>query len=143
MLLVAQQYQFHLVAAALILLSSFAITGIIYLRYFYVDYSTIRGLPEIPDAPLLSGHLYMLGDDHASKAEEWSKTHEWPVYQVRMGNRRAVMINSFSAAKEWIIKNQSATIDRPSFYTFHGVVSSTSGALFFGLYCIQSWYIKR
>jgi hypothetical protein len=29
-----------------------------------------------------------------------------------------------------LVKNSTATVDRPWFYTFHGVVSATSGTLF-------------
>lgn len=100
----------------------------IYLRFFYIDIPAIQGLPEIPQKDVLAGHLYRLGDDHAKTAEDWALHYHWPVYQIRMGHRRAVVLNSFEAAREWIIKNQSSTLDRPWFYTFHGVVSATSAA---------------
>lgn len=110
------------------LLMCFVLLGaIIYLKYFYVDFAPIRGLPEIPNGPPISGHLYMLGNDHASTAEKWAHDYCWPVYQLRMGNRRAIMLTAFEAAQEWIVKNQTGTIDRPWFHTFHGVISSTSG----------------
>jgi phenylacetate 2-hydroxylase len=69
----------------------------------------------------------MLGNDHASTAETWAVTNSWPVYQIRLGNRRTMILNSFDVAREWIISRQTATIDRPWLYTFHGVVSKTSG----------------
>ncbi|KAI9739059.1 MAG: hypothetical protein M1834_007271 [Cirrosporium novae-zelandiae] len=100
----------------------------VYLRWFYVDFAKVEGIPEIPGGGLVSGHLYMLGENHAATAEKWSEEHNWPIYQLRMGNRRAIMLNSFDVAKEWIITNQTGTIDRPWMYTFHGVVSSTSAA---------------
>lgn len=37
------------------------------------------------------------------------------------------MLNDFHSAQEFLVKNQSATLDRPRFYTFHGVLSKTSG----------------
>ena len=37
------------------------------------------------------------------------------------------MVNSFEDAKKMLIGHQSATIDRPTLYTFHGVISSTQG----------------
>lgn len=109
------------VVAALIL--------VIYTRWFYVDFPELEGIPEAPHCQTLAGHFYALGDDHAKTAEIWAKKYDWPVFQFRMGNRRAIMLNSFEAARDWIIKNQAATLDRPWFYTFHGVVSATSGKL--------------
>jgi phenylacetate 2-hydroxylase len=103
---------------------------VVYIFFFYVDLSKINGIPEIPGGELLAGHLYQLGADHATTAQTWSTQHGWPVFQLRMGYRRAVILNSFESAREWMIKNQSATIDRPWFYTFHGVVSKTSGEYF-------------
>lgn len=100
----------------------------IYLR-FYVDIPRIQGVPEIPGGSLFAGHLYELGDDHATTLQTWSLKYDWPVFQLRMGCRRAIVINSFAAAREWMVKYQSATKDRPWFYTFHGVISKTSGML--------------
>ncbi|KAL3489963.1 cytochrome P450 [Aspergillus germanicus] len=101
---------------------------VLYTAFFYVDFPKINGIPEIPSGDLLAGHLYQLGADHATTAQTWSSQYGWPVFQLRMGYRRAVILNSFESAREWMIKNQSATIDRPWFYTFHGVVSKTSAA---------------
>jgi len=36
-------------------------------------------------------------------------------------------VNSFDDAKKMLIGHQSAVIDRPTLYTFHGVISSTQG----------------
>ncbi|KAL3446366.1 cytochrome P450 [Aspergillus insuetus] len=101
---------------------------VVYIAFFYVDFPKINGIPEVPGGELLAGHLYQLGADHATTAQTWSAKYGWPVFQLRMGYRRAVILNSFESAREWMIKNQSATIDRPWFYTFHGVVSKTSAA---------------
>lgn len=111
----------------LLFLLCLGFTAAIYFRFFYVDFSHIRGIPEIANGSLLSGHLYQLGIDHASTLEKWAQTTGWPLFQIRMGNRRAIVLTSFDNAREWIVKNQTATIDRPWFHTFHGVVSSTSG----------------
>jgi phenylacetate 2-hydroxylase len=100
---------------------------VVFLRFFYVDFAKIDGIPEIPNGDLLAGHLYQLGDDHATKSETWARAYGWPVFQLRMGRRRAIVLNSFDAAREWIVKNQTATLDRPWFHTFHGVISATSG----------------
>lgn len=103
------------------------IAVVIFLRFFYIDFPKIEGIPEIPNWDLLAGHLYQLDDDHATKSETWARTYGWPVFQLRMGRRRAIVLNSFEAAREWMVKNQTATLDRPWFHTFHGVISATSG----------------
>lgn len=99
----------------------------VYMRFFYVDFGPIPGIPEIPGGSPLHGHLYLLGRDHASTAERWAQQFGWPLYQVRLGYRRVVFLNGFEAAREWLVTRQSCTIDRPWLYTFHGVVSKTSG----------------
>jgi phenylacetate 2-hydroxylase len=38
-----------------------------------------------------------------------------------------VVVNSFEDAKRMLIGHQSAVIDRPTLYTFHGIISSTQG----------------
>lgn len=105
----------------------------LYLRFFYVDFTRIKGIPEIPGGSLLYGHLYLLGKDHATTAQRWAGQYGWPVFQVRLGYRRVVLLNGFEAARIWLIKHQAATIDRPLFYTFHKVVSKTSGPFLCGL----------
>lgn len=114
-------------AAIGLLVIVLSLTAIVCFRLFYVDIPQVKNIPEIPSGDLLAGHLYQLGIDHATTAEEWATKFGWPVYQLRMGRRRAVVLNSFDAARDWMVKNQSATLDRPWFYTFHGVVSKTSG----------------
>lgn len=103
------------------------ISLLLYLRFFYVDFAAIKSIPEIPGGSLLHGHLYMLGQDHATTAEKWAQDYSWPIYQVRLGNRRVIFLNGFEVAREWLVTRQSYTIDRPSLYTFHGIVSKTSG----------------
>lgn len=49
------------------------------------------------------------------------------VFQIRLGNTRAVVVNSFDDCRKMLVGNQSALIDRPTLYTFHGVISSTQG----------------
>ncbi|TPX09751.1 uncharacterized protein E0L32_009090 [Thyridium curvatum] len=108
--------------------AALAIAALVYLYFFYVDYPKIKGIPEAHGGDLLAGHFYQLGADHAVTAERWSKENNWPVFQIRMGRRRAVILNSFNSSREWMVKNQTATVDRPWFHTFHGVVSATSAA---------------
>ena len=79
-------------------------------------------MPEIPGAWPIVGHLFKLGDDHASVCEDWWQQYKQPVFQIRLGNTRAVVVNSFDACRRMLVGHQSAVIDRPKLYTFHGVV---------------------
>lgn len=91
------------------------------------DIPRISHIPEIPGAIPLFGHLFQLGDDHATVCEAWWRRYRWPIFQIRLGNTRAVVVNSFDTAKQMLIGHQSAVVDRPTLYTFHGVISSTQG----------------
>ena len=73
------------------------------------------------------GHLQQLGSDHATACEGWWRKYGQSVFQIRLGNTRAVVVNSFEDAKRMLVGNQTAVIDRPTLYTFHGVISTTQG----------------
>ncbi|EAL86133.1 hypothetical protein KXW98_009364 [Aspergillus fumigatus] len=105
-----------------------AVLAAVYLLIRYLnrtDIPKIKGLPEIPGVPIF-GNLLQLGDRHATVAARWAKKYG-PVFQVRMGNKRIVFANSFESVKQLWIKDQSALISRPTFHTFHSVVSSSQG----------------
>lgn len=91
------------------------------------DIPRIRNLPEIPGALPIAGHLLQLGDDHATVCEKWWRQYGHSVFQIRLGNTRAVVVNSFADCKKMLVNNSQALIDRPTLYTFHGVISSTKG----------------
>ncbi|KAF2680009.1 cytochrome P450 [Lentithecium fluviatile CBS 122367] len=91
------------------------------------DIPYIKNLPEIPGALPIVGHLLQLGDDHATVCEKWWRQYGHSVYQIRLGNTRAVVVNSFADCKKMLVSNSQALIDRPTLYTFHGVISSTKG----------------
>ncbi|CAH0036954.1 unnamed protein product [Clonostachys rhizophaga] len=111
----------------------FTAVGVIlfsYLLYqvaFATDIPYIKGLPEIPGAVPIFGHLLSLGEDHASSCEKWWRQYNQSVFQIKLGNTRAVVVNSFDDCKKMLLGNQNAVIDRPKLYTFHGVISSTQG----------------
>ncbi|OJJ45098.1 hypothetical protein ASPZODRAFT_18008 [Penicilliopsis zonata CBS 506.65] len=89
--------------------------------------SPIPRLFAIPNALPIIGHLHLLGDDHASVCERLWRKYNRSVFQIRLGNTTAVVVNSFQDARRILLAHQSALIDRPTLYTFHGVVSSTQG----------------
>jgi phenylacetate 2-hydroxylase len=89
------------------------------------DVPKIRGLPEAPGWPIF-GSLFQLGENHSLSLSKMAKSLG-PVFQVRMGNKRIVVANSFDSIKELWIRNQSSLISRPLLHTFHTVVSSSQG----------------
>ncbi|CAH0021188.1 unnamed protein product [Clonostachys rhizophaga] len=94
------------------------------------DIPKIKNLPEIPGVPLF-GSLFLLGRHHARNCARLAKDYG-DVFQARLGNRRFIYANSFESVKELWIKNQSALISRPKFWTFHEVVSETQGVFTLG-----------
>ncbi|KAL4909543.1 hypothetical protein BDW74DRAFT_187611 [Aspergillus multicolor] len=102
----------------------------LYLIYKYTwatDVPHIANLPSIPGAIPIFGHLLKLGDDHATVCERWWREYNHSVFQIKLGNTRAVVVNSFSDCRKMLLSHQNALIDRPKLYTFHGVISSTQG----------------
>ncbi|KAM3494379.1 hypothetical protein MY3957_002387 [Beauveria namnaoensis] len=118
-----QEHLVSIVTAAVIA----ALTYIIYNVMYATDVPHIHGLPEIPGAVPVFGHLLKLGEDHASTCEKWWRQYKDSVFQVKLGNTRAVVVNSFDDCKKMLLANQNAVIDRPKLYTFHGLISSTQG----------------
>lgn len=82
---------------------------------FCTDIPFIKGIPEAPGAIPFYGHLKKLGNDHPTHFQNWALENQWPVFQAKLGNRRIVVLNTFAAAQEWMLKNASATVDRPFF----------------------------
>ena len=107
------------------------ILGVVSLVYFLLKYfdatdvPKIEGLPEAPSWPIY-GSLIELGNNHSAAFTRLAKTLG-PVFQIRLGNRRIVVANSFESIRELWIKNQSSLISRPTLHTFHAVVSSSQG----------------
>jgi phenylacetate 2-hydroxylase len=91
------------------------------------DVPYIKGIPQAPGAIPIFGHLLKLGEDHATVCERWWRQYGDSVFQIKLGNTRAVVVNSFDDVRKMLVGNQSAVIDRPTLYTFHGVISSTQG----------------
>ncbi|KAL4875352.1 cytochrome P450 [Aspergillus karnatakaensis] len=94
---------------------------------FCTDIPRLKEIPELPGAVPFYGHLKALGNDHASAFQDAYTKNNHEVVQAKLGTRRVLVLNSFDAAQEFMVKNASATIDRPLFYTFHGIVSATQG----------------
>ncbi|KAJ6785199.1 hypothetical protein PWT90_01610 [Aphanocladium album] len=114
-------------------MASYEVIGIAVLAAVYFLYKAlnatdtpkIKGLPEIPGVPIF-GNLIQLGTDHARVAQKWAAKYG-PVFQTRLGNRRVVFVNSYDSVKHFWITHQSSLISRPTFHTFHSVVSTSQG----------------
>ncbi|KAI3545289.1 cytochrome P450 [Colletotrichum abscissum] len=94
---------------------------------FGTDIPHIKGLPQMPGAVPMFGHLLRLGEDHASTCENWWRKGNPSTFQIKLGNTRAVVFNSYEDIRRLLIGYQNAVIDRPKLYTFHGLISSTQG----------------
>ncbi|KAK5989527.1 Phenylacetate 2-hydroxylase [Cladobotryum mycophilum] len=112
---------------------SYQILGIVILVAVYTlfkflnatDVAKIKGIPEIPGVPIF-GNLLQLGVDHARVAQKWASKYG-PVFQTRLGNKRVIFVNSYDSVKHFWITHQSSLISRPTFHTFHSVVSTSQG----------------
>ena len=80
------------------------------------DVPKIANIPEIPGALPITGHLLSLGDDHATVCEKWWRYYKQSIFQIRLGNTRAVVVNSFDDCKKMLVDHQSAVIDRPTVF---------------------------
>ncbi|KAF4589124.1 phenylacetate 2-hydroxylase [Ophiocordyceps camponoti-floridani] len=110
----------------LLLLVAAAVAVHLVRRLLYAtDVPKIKGLPEAPGLPLL-GSLVHLGADHPRVARRWAARYG-PVVQARLGNRRVIFVNSYESVRHFWVTHQSALISRPTFYTFHRLVSSSQG----------------
>jgi phenylacetate 2-hydroxylase len=89
------------------------------------DVPKIHGLPEASGWPIF-GSLFQLEENHYAAFLQMAKKLG-PVFQVRLGNRRIVVANSYDSIKELWTKNQSSLISRPTLHTYHTVVSSSQG----------------
>lgn len=112
-----------------ILFAIFIIASVYYIHKFCfeTDIKKIKGIPQVPGSIPIFGHLLSLGEDHATTCEKWWRKYNLPVFQVKLGNTRAVVVNSWDEVTKMVTKTQTALIDRPKLYTFHGLISSTQG----------------
>ncbi|EXJ55982.1 3-hydroxyphenylacetate 6-hydroxylase [Cladophialophora yegresii CBS 114405] len=77
------------------------------------------GLPMI-------GNIHQIRVNAAEQYRLWAQKYG-SVYQIMLGNVPVIVVNSSKAAREIFGANSQALSSRPEFYTFHKVVSSTSG----------------
>ncbi|KAK1709932.1 cytochrome P450 [Colletotrichum lupini] len=75
---------------------------------FGTDIPHIKGLPQMPGAVPIFGHLLRLGEDHASTCENWWRKGNPSTFQIKLGNTRAVVFNSYEDIRRLLIGYQNA-----------------------------------
>ncbi|OCL06090.1 cytochrome P450 [Glonium stellatum] len=81
-----------------------------------------RGLPFI-------GNLFHLKRNIGIAAEQyriWSREYG-DVFQVQLGDIPVLVVNGASTARAIFFGNSGALSSRPTFYTFHGIISKSAG----------------
>lgn len=73
------------------------------------------------------GNLFTVLDNPALVYMKWSKEHGCSIFQLRLGNKRAIVVNSYEDCKNLLHKFASSTNSRPIQYIFHNIVSETQG----------------
>ncbi|KIW64619.1 hypothetical protein PV04_09542 [Phialophora macrospora] len=85
----------------------------------------VPGFDGPPGLPMI-GNIHQIRVNAAEQYRIWAKKYG-SVYQIMLGNVPVIVVNSSKAAREIFGANSQALSSRPEFYTFHKVVSSTSG----------------
>lgn len=83
----------------------------------------VSGLPGPRGLPLVGSLPWLWGQVHAEKYRQWAAEYG-DVFQVQLGNRTAVVVNSSSAARSLFLGQREATNSRPLFYVLHQKVQS-------------------
>ncbi|KAK4940469.1 hypothetical protein LTR10_019453 [Elasticomyces elasticus] len=119
-----------LASTSILPLEIFAISFVLLVAVIIVfvdrtDVPHIKSLPSVPGLPMF-GSLLQLGNSHPVAYQKLARRYG-PVYQVRLGNKRFVVANTFNSIRQLWIQNQSALNSRPVLHTFHDVLSSSQG----------------
>ncbi|EMG48205.1 phacA Phenylacetate 2-hydroxylase [Candida maltosa Xu316] len=82
---------------------------------------------SIPGELPFIGHLYLIIDNPALIYLTWSELYQHPIFQIRIGNKRVVVVNSYEDTAGLWINHSCQNNSRPLSYTFHGLVSAIQG----------------
>ncbi|KAK6463592.1 cytochrome P450 [Scheffersomyces coipomensis] len=86
----------------------------------------IENIIQIPGYPIV-GNLFQILLNPAQTYLRWSQEYNTPIFQIRLGIKNVIIVNSFKDVYSLWIKHSCANNSRPTSYTFHGIVSSTQG----------------
>jgi 3-hydroxyphenylacetate 6-hydroxylase len=83
----------------------------------------VKGIPGPRGLPIV-GNLHQIGKKFIPPEQYrlWSLKYG-PVFQIQLGNKPILVINSAAAAKDLLIKESGSLNSRPLFYVFHKFVS--------------------
>lgn len=83
----------------------------------------VKGIPGPRGLPIV-GNLHQIGEKVIPPEQYrlWSLKYG-PVFQIQLGNKPILVINSAAAAKDLLIKESGSLNSRPLFYVFHKFVS--------------------
>lgn len=93
--------------------------------------SRIPNLPGPRGLPLVGSLPWLWGKVHAEQFRIWSQQYG-DVFQVQLGERTAVVVNSASAARELFLGQREAMNSRPLFYVLHAKVQRGSSVTSIG-----------
>ncbi|KAF2494124.1 cytochrome P450 [Lophium mytilinum] len=84
---------------------------------YKTNFQKIAGIPEVPNASPFIGHMGSLGGrldkNDGTIYSEWATETGSDIYQIRVGNQRSVVVNSWALMKEFWINRSNTLIDRP------------------------------
>ena len=96
-----------------------------------IDYTItpkeIANIFSIPGELPFIGHLHLILENPALIYLTWSKLYNQSVFQIRIGNKRVVVVNSFDDVVGLWINHSCQNNSRPLSYTFHDLVSAIQG----------------
>ncbi|EGV66530.1 cytochrome P450 [Yamadazyma tenuis] len=91
-------------------------------KYDYLGGKSFPGIFQIPGHPLV-GNILQVQKNPAKLFMEWANEYRQPIFQIRLGNKSVIVVNSFKDVSE--IWKKTCVNSRPMQYTFHNLVSST------------------
>jgi cytochrome P450 len=77
--------------------------------------SSLPNPPSIPSLPLVGSLPFMRGFDHLPKYFLQKSKELGPIFTFKMGSRRCLVLNSFEAIEEALVRNATCYADRPGF----------------------------
>ncbi|RLV90701.1 Phenylacetate 2-hydroxylase [Spathaspora sp. JA1] len=95
--------------------------------YFVTSPSEIPGIFSIPGCLPIVGNLHQVMNNPALVYLKWVEQYKHSIFQIRLGNKRIIVVNSFEDIVSLWIRHSCPNNSRPVSYTFHGIVSAIQG----------------
>ncbi|KAI4594693.1 hypothetical protein KJ359_007496 [Pestalotiopsis sp. 9143b] len=114
----------HTWASTILLVTAVPLIYVIFNEVIRAN-ARISGLKGPRGLPLI-GNIWDIRTNAAERYRQWAKSYGG-VFQIQLGNIPVVVVNTAATAKAIFGQNSQALASRPEFYTFHKLVSDTSG----------------